>query len=217
MSYSNKNNIILFTIISILSISTIVPGLAYSAPLSESDKDWINVNANSWAWNHSPQTQINKNNVDQLEVKWVFPVGSKALAPSGMQSTLNNEGVPTPPIVRDGVVIFETNWMRVYALDAKTGKQLWTNDYEIDVETIQSRLPITVGSPHFHGIRYWETGDVVLANGIACDFYGFKENKLEELDTGIIDTQTRIELMRVVSFFISFNWDEVKPTDEGTN
>ena len=157
-------------ILTILAFSTFATTVAYAAPLANNDKDWQWVNGNSWAWNYSTQTHINKNNVENLEVKWVFPVGSKALAPQAMQSILTNEGVATPPLVRDGVVIFETNWLRTYALDAKTGKQLWVYDYTLDAEAIQKRLPVKLGSPHLHGNRYWESGDAILANGIACDF-----------------------------------------------
>ena len=31
---------------------------------------------------------------------------------------------------------------------------------------------MSLGSGHFHGIRYWEAGDMVLVGGKACDFYG---------------------------------------------
>ncbi|MCL4435708.1 MAG: PQQ-binding-like beta-propeller repeat protein [Thaumarchaeota archaeon] len=159
-------------LLTLLAFSVFTPALVYAAPLASSEKDWQYVNGNSWAQNFSPQTQINKDNVQNLEVKWVFPIGSKALAPALMQTLSLSEGSNTPPIVRNGVVYITTNYMRTYAIDAKTGKALWTNDYTINTTAVQKRLPVVVGAPHFHGIRYWEGGNAILMGGIGCDFYG---------------------------------------------
>src|SRR3989304_504232 len=102
----------ILTVLAILALNIFIPSKAYAAPLATSDKDWQYVNGNSWAWNYSPQTQINKDNVANLEVKWIFPVGSKALAPAGLQTLSLTEGVTSPPIVRDGVVYMTTNFLR---------------------------------------------------------------------------------------------------------
>ncbi len=160
-------------ILCILSFSTFIPALAYAEPLANEAKDWHYVNGNSWAWNYSPQTQITKDNVEQIEVKWIFPVQAKATAVQGLQVSGSgvNEGSTTPPIVNDGIVYILSNFMRLYAVDAKTGKQLWTSDYKIDIEETSERIPITFGrSIHLHGFEYWEGGDAILYNGMACDF-----------------------------------------------
>jgi len=163
----------LIMILTLLSFATVTTSIAYAAPLAVSDRDWQHVNGNSWAWNYSPQTQINKENVNRLEVKWLYPVASKALTPKGLQSVNIPEGGYTPPIVHDGIVYGATNYLRTYAIDAKTGKELWVHSYEIDMDEVQKRLPIAIGGiMHLHGIRYWEGGDVILMGGIACDFYG---------------------------------------------
>jgi outer membrane protein assembly factor BamB len=161
----------LVTIIAILSTTSVMPALVYGAPLGSNENDWQLVNGNTWAWNYSPQSQINKDKVDQLEVKWLFPVGSSGLAPAGLTSISLSEGANTPPVVRDGKAVFETNWLRIYAVDAATGREIWTNDYTVDLDAARDRLPINIGGPHLHGIRYWETEDVILAGGVACDFY----------------------------------------------
>src|SRR3989304_7265088 len=159
------------TALVILSLSTFLPTIAYAAPLANSDKDWQNVNGNSWAWNYSPQTQINKNNVGDLEVKWIFPIGSKSGAPAAIQSLSLADGAGGPPIVRNGVVFVKTTYGRIYAIDAKTGKQQWVNDYTINLTSVRNRLPLLSASINFghHGFRYWESGDVILDQGIACD------------------------------------------------
>ncbi len=158
-------------LLTILLFSAFTPILAYAAPVAVSDKDWQYNNGNSWAWNYSPQDQINKDNVKNLEVKWIFPLGSKALAPTAIQALNPAEGTTTPPIVHNGVVYVTTNSMITYAIDAKTGKQIWTNSYSIDVASLQSKLPLSIRAPHFHGIRYWEGGDAIIFGGLACHIY----------------------------------------------
>jgi hypothetical protein len=115
MSYLNSYKVTVLTVLTILSFSTLATTLAYAAPLADNGKDWQNVNGNSWAQNYSPQTQINKGNVDNLEVKWIFPLGGKTSAPNGIQSVTLGEGSSTPPIVRNGIVYVMTNYKRLYA------------------------------------------------------------------------------------------------------
>ncbi len=170
----------ILSVLAILSFSTILPALAYAAPTGGSAKDWQYVNGNSWGWNYSPNNQINKNNVGDLEVKWLFALEGKSSAVPALQSLLIMEGSTTPPIVRNGKVYVTTQYQRTYAIDAKTGKQLWKYDYTIDVENVSKRLPIDFGgiipgiglSSHLHGIRYWEKENVLLLSGLACDIYG---------------------------------------------
>ncbi|MBI2938747.1 MAG: PQQ-binding-like beta-propeller repeat protein [Thaumarchaeota archaeon] len=172
---SRKSRITSLTVLAVLAFSAFTPALAFAAPLANNDKDWQYVNANSWGWNYSPETKINKDNVQNLEVKWIFPMGSKAVAPAGLQSVPLTEGTTAPPIMRNGVVYVTTNFLRTYAIDAKNGKQLWTHDYTVNLTDLGKRLPIDitgsrVGGGHLHGFRYWEAGDAVLIYGMACDF-----------------------------------------------
>src|SRR3990170_1904919 len=176
MANTKRTNLSMLVILAVLTFGTVMPALVYAAPLGGNGKDWMYVNGNSWAWNYSPETQITKSNVQNLEVKWVFPVASKELAPAAIRSLTLNEGVATPVLVRNGKIFFTTNWLRTYALDAKTGKQLWINDYTINATTLQQRLPLKIGSVHLHAIRYWEAEEAVLVNGMACDFYALDAN-----------------------------------------
>ncbi len=177
---SIKSRITILSVLVVLTFSTIAPAIVYAAPTGANDKDWQYVNGNSWGWNYSPQTQINKDTVNNLEVKWIFPLGSKSLAPAGMQSLNLQEGVDTPPIVHNGVVYVTSNFLKTYAIDAKTGKQLWTHDYSFDIDAVKKGLPWSEGRDnlgglllsHLHGIRYWEGGNQILYEGMACDLVG---------------------------------------------
>ncbi len=160
-------------IFSILSFSILIPALAYAEPMATSAKDWQYTNVNSWGWNYSPENQITTDNVDQLEVKWIFPLQSKTTG--AVQAIALNEGSTTPPLVVDGKVFVSTSYLRLYAIDAKTGKQIWAHNYVINPDDVQARLPLLLGNilnVHQHGITYWEGGNAVMINGMACDFYG---------------------------------------------
>ncbi len=172
-----KRGIIHTLLLIVILVAGIFTPIAFAAPLATSAKDWQYVNGNSWGWNYSPETQITKSNVKNLEVKWVFSLGSKALAPAGLQSVPLTEGSSAPPIVRNGIVYITTNFLKTYAIDAKSGRQIWTHDYTADLNDISQKLPMDVAGPrvggaHLHAFRYWEGGDAILLYGMACDFYG---------------------------------------------
>ncbi len=61
---------------------------------------------------HSPLTQMDATNVSRLGLAWQFALETKR----GLQAT---------PIVIDGAMYAVGNWGRVYALDARTGRERW--------------------------------------------------------------------------------------------
>jgi len=69
----------------------------------------------------SPLTQINTENVSQLGLTWYADFDTRR----GQEST---------PLVIDGVVYVTTAWSKVYAFDAKTGKELWKYDPKVPGE-----------------------------------------------------------------------------------
>ncbi|MDE2463730.1 MAG: PQQ-dependent dehydrogenase, methanol/ethanol family [Alphaproteobacteria bacterium] len=66
----------------------------------------------------SPLTQINTKNVKQLGVAWQF-------------RTYTVRGLEATPIVNHGIMYFTGSWSKVWALDAKTGKMLWSYDPKV--------------------------------------------------------------------------------------
>ena len=69
----------------------------------------------------SPLDQINAANVAGLGVAWEYQTGTV-------------RGLESSPIVVDGVMFFTGNWGVVYALDARSGKELWRYDPEVPGE-----------------------------------------------------------------------------------
>ena len=74
----------------------------------------------------SPLEQVNKESVSRLGLAWF----------SDMQS---NRAQESTPIVVDGMMFLTTAWSRVYALDAKTGEQIWHYDPQVIASLIRLR------------------------------------------------------------------------------
>lgn len=75
---------------------------------------------------HSPLQQINQANVEQLGLSWSF-------------DTLTNRALEATPIVVDGVMYLSGVWNMVYALDAKTGEELWRYNPQVP-RTVASKM-----------------------------------------------------------------------------
>ena len=78
-------------------------------------------------------TQINRQNVNRLQVAWTF-------------DTEESGGLQTSPIVVDGVLYGLTPSQKVFALNAATGKLIWTFDSGIR------------GTQPDRGLAYWSAG-----------------------------------------------------------
>src|SRR5689334_16366248 len=70
---------------------------------------------------YTTMTQINPQNVKNLKLDWSYEIGPG-----------NAAGQKTNPLYSNGVLYGVTNWSVVYAVDAKTGKQLWQYDPVVD-------------------------------------------------------------------------------------
>jgi glucose dehydrogenase len=83
---------------------------------------------------YSPLKQINRSNVQQLEVAWTYDTGE----PGAMQ---------TQPVVVGDVLYGYTPTHKTFAVEASTGKQLWVFDSGIK------------GSGPNRGVMYWASGN----------------------------------------------------------
>jgi PQQ-dependent dehydrogenase (methanol/ethanol family) len=83
-------------------------------------EEWITHGLNYAEQRFSPLKQIDGTNVGRLGLAWSYEVGSGG----GQQSAT--------PLVVNGVMYGMTNWSIAFALDARTGKELWRFDPEVD-------------------------------------------------------------------------------------
>jgi alcohol dehydrogenase (cytochrome c) len=89
--------------------------------LDKADKSASNfllTNGNYAQTRFYPAKQIDRDTVKNLHVAWIFQTDVK-------------ESMETSPIVVDGVMYVTTSFSHVYALDAKTGVQLWHYNHKM--------------------------------------------------------------------------------------
>jgi alcohol dehydrogenase (cytochrome c) len=79
---------------------------------AEDGNNFLLTNGNYHQTRYYPNAQINVDNVARLRPAWVF-------------QTDVSESMETTPIVIDGVMYVTTAFDHVYALDARTGQQIW--------------------------------------------------------------------------------------------
>jgi quinoprotein glucose dehydrogenase len=100
--------------------------VAFSQPYTT----WKDYAGSADAMQYSALRQIDRGNVGRLEAAWFYP---------------SSGGGPFNPIVVDGVLYALGAGRSILALDATTGKQIWSHPVE--------------GSPAERGINYWESSD----------------------------------------------------------
>jgi len=91
--------------------------------------DWPCYGHDPGGMRYSPLVQINRENVSQLKVAWLFHTGDI----SDGRSNRKRSGFETTPILIDGVLYLTTPFNRVVALDPETGKQLWAYDPQTEL------------------------------------------------------------------------------------
>jgi quinohemoprotein ethanol dehydrogenase len=97
-------------------------------------EDWITYGLDPGEKRYSPLTQINAGNVTNLGTLWSFDIPGGGNNPPGggnQEATL---------IASNGVLYGITTWSIVYALDARTGKQLWKWDPEVNRPAVQLKI-----------------------------------------------------------------------------
>ena len=81
--------------------------------------DWLSYGRNYQEDRYSALDQIDKSNVAQLDLAWAKELG----VTKGLQAT---------PIIVDGIMFFSGPFNQVWAMDARTGEQIWHLDPQFD-------------------------------------------------------------------------------------
>ncbi len=91
-------------------------------------EEWLTNGLNYGETRFSPLKQINASNVSRLGLAWSYEMG-----PGGgtQEST---------PLVSNGVMYSVTNWSIVFALDARTGKEKWRWDPEVNHAAVAPKI-----------------------------------------------------------------------------
>ncbi|RPH54624.1 MAG: pyrroloquinoline quinone-dependent dehydrogenase, partial [Acidobacteria bacterium] len=115
----------------LLVVATVAVSGQRSKPAQPDFKTWDQYLGGSDSSQYSSLNQITKSNVTGLDVAWTYPTGEASSRFS--------------PIVVDGVMYVLATNRAIVALDAATGKEIWSHPNE--------------GAVGDRGINYWESAD----------------------------------------------------------
>ncbi len=91
-------------------------------------EEWLSYGFTPQETRYTPLSQINKSNVSRLGLAWSVEVG-----PGG-------GGQEATPLVHDGVIFSTTQWSVVFAVDARTHKEKWRWDPEVNQAAVRSKI-----------------------------------------------------------------------------
>ena len=89
---------------------------------------WLSYGRSQNETRYSPLTQIDTSNVSRLGLAWSYVLGAGGS---------NQEGTP---LVWNNTLYGITNWSVVYALDARSGKELWRWDPEVNQTAVRPKI-----------------------------------------------------------------------------
>ncbi|WP_065751403.1 PQQ-dependent dehydrogenase, methanol/ethanol family [Bradyrhizobium paxllaeri] len=104
----------------IKAVTSAVDGASIKANTATSN-DWPTIGLDYAETRFSKLNKINADNVKTLGLVWSYPLES-------------SRGVEATPVVVDGIMYQTASWSVVHAIDARTGKRIWTFDPKIDRE-----------------------------------------------------------------------------------
>jgi quinohemoprotein ethanol dehydrogenase len=94
----------------------------------KSGNEWLTYGIDQGETRYSPLNQINTTNVSRLGQAWSYDLG---IGGGNQEAT---------PLVWNGTLYSITNWSVVFALDARTGKQLWRWDPEVNQPAVRAKI-----------------------------------------------------------------------------
>ncbi|HUF63854.1 MAG TPA: PQQ-binding-like beta-propeller repeat protein [Verrucomicrobiales bacterium] len=119
-------------------------GLVLAAPgclWAAAGTNWDAYLGDSASSQHSTLTQIDRDNVHRLEVAWIYR--------SGDARDEGRSQVQCNPLVIDGVLYGSSAGLKLFALDARSGKELWRFD------PFEGKEPVGVN----RGMVHWGKGE----------------------------------------------------------
>jgi PQQ-dependent dehydrogenase (methanol/ethanol family) len=152
---------------------------------AKDQQNFLQTNGNYWQSRFYPNAQINTRNVGKLHVAWLF-------------QTDVVDSLETSPIVVNGVMYVTTSFDHVYALDAKTGAQIWEYKHKMGPITTYCCGPNNRGAAVYNDKVYIatldsklvaldaKTGEVKWSKDIADPEKGYSETMAPTAVKGLI-------------------------------
>jgi quinohemoprotein ethanol dehydrogenase len=95
---------------------------------AKSGEEWLTYGIDQGETRYSPLTQIDTTNVGRLGKAWSSDLG---IGGGNQEAT---------PLVWNGTIYSITNWSVVFALDARTGKEKWRWDPEVNQTAVRAKI-----------------------------------------------------------------------------
>lgn len=130
----------------------------YHWPADSDMYDWSTYGGSPGGGQYSPLRRINRDNVNELKVAWVYHSGDVSDGTDGTAVT----PLEVNPILANGKLYICTPFNRIVALDPGTGTELWSHDPGIDKVNTYSK-----GS-YCRGVAYWSETTTIHQED-ACD------------------------------------------------
>jgi alcohol dehydrogenase (cytochrome c) len=111
--------------------------------------NYLHTNGDYTQLRYYPNRQINVSNVAKLRPAWIFQTEVK-------------ESMETTPIVINGIMYITTSFNHVYALDARTGEQIWHYKHKLGPITVYCCGPNNRGVAAYGDNIYMGTLDAKL-------------------------------------------------------
>ena len=168
-----KVSILIFILI-ISALTSLNTEIFFSSAIDDNGFDSIAPNYDYRATGFNPQTQINKDNVKNLELKWVHAWR----LPESIDGIEPRVGSIANSIIVDGIVYNRMEDLRISAIDAKTGKDIWSfqaDPYLVNIEIAKRDLPVNLDfypslSSHAHSFSFAE--NKIFAPWPNCQVFG---------------------------------------------
>ena len=138
---------------------------------------------------YSPLKTINKENVHHLSPVWAFSLGGE-----------KQRGQETQPLIYDGIMYITGSYSRMYAIDIKTGKEIWQYDARLPEGILPCCDVINRGAAIYGNKIYFgtldarivaldmKTGDVVWRKKIANYKAGYSYTAAPLIVKGLVIT-----------------------------
>ena len=138
---------------------------------------------------YSPLETLNKENVKNLVPAWAFSLGGE-----------KQRGQETQPIIHDGIMYITGSYSRLYAIDVKTGQEIWQYDARLPEGILPCCDVVNRGAAIYGDNIYFgtldarivalnkDTGDVVWRKKIADYKAGYSYTAAPLIVNGLVIT-----------------------------
>ena len=132
----------------LLLLSSLVLGLL---SCQTSNTEWPVYGGSSENNHFSALKDVDTTNASQLAIAWEYHTGDA--------DTAKHSQIQCNPIVVHGVLYGTTPTLKLFALDAATGKQKWVFDPDSASKQNAAHAFVNFGLNNIRGVTYWENGN----------------------------------------------------------